>query len=216
MRPRDHEDDPEAPPTEEERRAAVALRKTLGATARRRRASPPRSRPLWPAGHPAGTVPVRGRDAVGSSWQPRTPRRARPPRRRAARRAGWQPTALSQAGRLNREVKARRLARMARESVQGRQLRSSQRASSWLAWGARCRARLVCWGGRAAAAYFLAPPRRGSAQGGARRIGSRRSPPAPHVAAAGPGGHGSAPAALPAQGRSPRTAARSDDSASTE
>jgi len=136
MRPRDHEDDPEAPPTEEERRAAVALRKTLGSDSA---TTPSQSAPVataTPGGTPSRNSPSPGRDAVGvelaaqdTAVSPATPPQSSEARWLAAHLRYPKPE--DSIG----EVKARRLARMARESVQGRQLRSSQRASSWARLG---------------------------------------------------------------------------------
>lgn len=126
MRLREHDDDPEAAPTDEERRAASALRRSLGGA----------------EGNDGGTAsqsPAAGGtadDAAKAEPEPggETAEAPSPP---ASNEARWlaahlrYPTAEDSIG----EVKARRLARMARETVQQRRVRSSQRSSSWVRIG---------------------------------------------------------------------------------
>lgn len=134
MRLRDDKDDPEAPPTEEERRAAAALRKTLGSDS----GSPPASAPvaavamtgLAPSRN--SPSPAREAQAEGEAAEEASP--ASGPQSSEARWLAAQLRYPKPEDSLG-EVKARRLARMAREAVQQRQLRSSQRASSWARLG---------------------------------------------------------------------------------
>lgn len=136
MRLRDSEDDPEALPTEEERRAAAALRKTLGGDS----ASTPshQTAPIGaaPAVAPSRNSPSPSRDAALAELAPEASTRS-PVAAPQSNEGRWlaahlrYPKPEDSLG----EVKARRLARMAREAVQQRQQRSSQRASSWARLG---------------------------------------------------------------------------------
>lgn len=133
MRLRDPEDDPEAPPTEEERRAAAALRKTLGGDSGSTPSNPAAAPAAVLVAAPSRNSPTAGRDLAavteGAAAGPAPPPQSSESRWLAAHLR--HPKTEDSLG----EVKARRLARMARESVQQRQQRSSQRASSWARLG---------------------------------------------------------------------------------
>ena len=128
MRPRDRDDDPDAPASEEERRAAAALRRTLGSDS----TNTPPGQGATPSASSSSQSPQRA--ALGSGDAATPPPSVNSPLPLAqSNEARWltahlrYPKSEDSLG----EVKARRLARMAQEAVHVRRVRSTQRASSW-------------------------------------------------------------------------------------
>ena len=187
MRPRDRDDDPDAPASEEERRAAAALRRTLGSDS----TNTPNGQSAAPSASPSSQSP--GRAALRNADALTSPPSSNSPQPLAqSSEARWltahlrYPKPEDSLG----EVKARRLARMAQEAVHLRRVRSTQRASSW----ARLGRSLSSTAGLLGAAGLLLlvswlildqgdPRKHGRSDGTVVRL-SRVSPPSARVTAA--------------------------------
>lgn len=140
MRLRDHDDDPDAPASEDERRAAAAMRRTLGPEG----TTHPGSSVGAAVGQSSGQSSAQSPQRIGTADEEadlpssvRASSASSPLPVAQSNEARWlaahlrYPKAEDSLG----EVKARRLARMAQESVQLRRIRNTQRASSWAKMG---------------------------------------------------------------------------------
>lgn len=187
MRPRDRDDDPDAPASEEERRAAAALRRTLGSDSTNTPNGPSAAPSTSPSSQSPGRAALRNADALTPPPSSNSPQ----PLAQSSE-ARWltahlrYPKPEDSLG----EVKARRLARMAQEAVHLRRVRNTQRASSW----ARLGRSLSSTAGLLGAAGLLLlvswlildqgdPRKHGRSDGTVVRL-SRVSPPSARVTAA--------------------------------